>query len=440
MENKLYDIELEKIVLGAIILEDETREKIAYSLDYKVFYEPMHVEICKSIISLMTDNKPVEILTLTLDLKAKDKFTGTLNPFYISRLTSRIASTANNEFHYRLLQQLAMKRELSNICRSTERTIYSYNSDIFDVIDDFEKNVTAITDGIIQHNFQSSEDLHFQMIERNKKIIQNRINGIASGVASGFDGVDQVTGGWQKSDLVILAARPSMGKTAFALTIARNAAVDSKKPVAVFSLEMSSVQCYARLQAGESDIDVERILKRGLDPFEQSMIYERCNSLLKAPIYIDDTAGLTVFQLRNKARRLKREKKIELIVIDYLQLMSSGERTHNREAEISYISRSLKKLAKELDIPIIALSQLSRDVEKRPDKVPQLSDLRESGAIEQDADIVMFIYRPEYYKIMTDEAGNSTEGKAMIIIAKHRSGSLGDPVLNFQGRITKFSN
>ena len=264
-----------------------------------------------------------------------------------------------------------------------------------------------------------------------------------SGIPSGFAALDRFTAGWQKSDLVILAARPGMGKTAFVLSLARNAAVGFKKPVAVFSLEMSSIQLVMRLISGEAELAGDKLKKGNLEQHEWHQLDSKIRELTEAPLYIDDTPALSIFELRAKARRLKANHDIQMIVIDYLQLMTAGgdNRGGNREQEISQISRSLKGIAKELEIPVIALSQLSRNVEQRgTSKVPQLSDLRESGAIEQDADMVLFIYRPEYYNITEDEAGQSTAGKAEIHIAKHRNGALGMAPLRYIGHLAKFTD
>jgi replicative DNA helicase len=307
---------------------------------------------------------------------------------------------------------------------------------VFDLIDQYEKSVSGLTSGVVSDKVSSSSDIQKEMLERNAKILTRK--GI-SGVATGFTLLDTITGGWQEPDLIILAARPAMGKSSLAAQLATYPAIQGI-PAAIFTLEMSSHQFYARMQAQESGIDVEKILRTGLNEHEMAQLTNSCQRLTNAPLYIDDSAGISIFELRNKARKLCREKGVKLIIIDYLQLMTNKSKGGNREQEISEISRGLKSLAKELKIPIIALSQLSRQVETRADKRPMLSDLRESGAIEQDADIVSFLYRPEYYGIMQDEQGNSTAGKSLLIIAKHRNGSLADIPLNFEHAKTKFSD
>jgi replicative DNA helicase len=435
---KLYDIELEKICLGGVIIDGRMYAEIAHIFNPTLFYDPNHAEVAFVIQSLKNANKPVDIVTLVAELNRTGKMHGEITPFYITELTTRIASATNLEYHLRILQQMSMQREL---VVQAEKTIQEVNEggDVFELIESSEKRLSAITSNIVNLNFQDSASLWERMKVRNTRI--RSMKGI-SGVPSGIFAIDKVMGGWQPSDLIILAARPGMGKTALALEFAKSPAMRQQIPTVFFSLEMSAEQVYARMQSQESDISIENILKKGLDDFEQRELSERAERLRTAPIYIDDSGGMTVFELKNKARKLVRDKKVKLIVIDYLQLMFSDKKgNQSREQEVSYISRSLKELAKELNVPVIALSQLSRSVETRGGgKVPMLSDLRDSGSIEQDADIVTFLYRPEYYGINSDEIGNSTAGKAVFIIAKHRNGSLEDLPLNFQGRITKFSD
>jgi replicative DNA helicase len=430
--------DLEEVVIGACLLEKEAINKVISFLTPNCFYKEQNKIIFESIIELFNNNNPVDLLTVVSLLKKKSKLDYCGGAYYVAQLTNRVASTSNVEYHARIIAQKHMQRELITISNETISKAYDDANDVFDVIDCYEQSITKITSGFISNSAKDSEKIYLEMIERNTRI---KKSGGKSGVATDFWSLDEMTGGWQESDLIILAARPGMGKTALSLAFLSRPAISRSIPTAIFSLEMSAQQLYARLQACESDISIENILRKGLDDYELSLLNDRCLPLRNAPIYIDDTASLTVFELRNKARKLYREKGIKLIIVDYLQLMRSGDKAHiNRDAEIGYISRSLKALAKELNIPVIALSQLSREVEKTASKVPQLSHLRESGSIEQDADMVMFIYRPEYYGITEDENGNSTQGKAVILIEKHRNGATGNVTLNFEGRITKFSN
>ena len=361
--------------------------------------------------------------------------------YYITQLTSRIASAANIEYHARIILQKFIQRELIRISGETIRDAYEDSMDVLLLLDKAEKNLFEIAEGNIRRNY---EDMQFLISKAIKEIesASNQDSGI-TGIPSGFTELDRVTAGWQKSDLIIIAARPGMGKTAFVLSLARNAAVSFQKPVAFFSLEMSSVQLVNRLIAGETEITSEKIRKGQLVNHEWEQLNAKIKPLTEAPLYIDDTPSLSIFELRAKCRRLVAEKKVSMIIIDYLQLMVAGNdsKSGNREQEISMISRSLKAIAKELEVPIIALSQLSRAVETRgTTKRPQLSDLRESGAIEQDADMVMFIYRPEYYQLTEDENGQSTQGLAEISVAKNRNGPLKNINLKFIGHLTKFTD
>jgi replicative DNA helicase len=330
-----------------------------------------------------------------------------------------------------------MFRDVINIASSTLTEAYNPQSNISDLIDKYEKNLTEITTNLTGNNLISSRDIYVNMIERNRLILEN---GGKLGVTSGFKEIDKITSGWQEPDLIILAARPGMGKSSLAAQLVTNPSITQGKSVALFTMEMSTSQFYARMQSQQSGIPVEKILRTGLNEYEMNQLTNNCYSLINAPIFIDDTAGISIFDLKNKCRKLKREKNLGLIVVDYLQLITVPDHKGNREQEIGIISRTLKNIAKELNVPVIALSQLSRAVEARQDKRPMLSDLRESGSIEMDADIVSFLYRPEYYGIMQDEKGNSTSGVAMFIIAKHRNGPLADIMLNFEHEKTKFTD
>jgi len=434
-------VDLEEAVLGAIMLEKEALTTVIDILGPKSFYKESHQKIYQAIINLFNASEPVDILTVTNELKRTSDLEIIGGPFYITSLTNRVASAANVEFHARIISEKYIQRELIRVSTETINRSYEDSADVFDLLDNTTKNIFEIVDSNVRKQYDKMSTLIVEAMKQIEAASQNS-DGV-TGVPSGFTALDRVTGGWQKSDLNIIAARPGMGKTAFVVTIARNAAVDFKRPVAIFSLEMGALQLVNRLLASEAELDQSKLRKGQLEQYEFVQLNERIKKLATAPIYIDDTPALSIFELRAKARRLKEQNNIELIIIDYLQLMSAGnEGKGNREQEISLISRSLKALAKELNIPILALSQLSREVEKRNtgSKRPMLSDLRESGAIEQDADMVMFIYRPEYYGLTEDEKGNSTKGRAEIIIAKHRNGSLEDIALRFIGQFAKFAD
>jgi replicative DNA helicase len=433
-------VELEEAVLGALMLEKDALTNVIDILQPQSFYKDAHVRIFSAIQQLFTRSEPVDILTVTQELKKNGELDLIGGAYYITQLTNRVASAANAEFHARIIAQKFIQRELIRISTKTITDAYEDSSDVFDLLDTAEKNLFSIVEGNIKKNYDKMSTLIKKAIEQ-IEISKNKKDGL-SGIPSGLTALDRLTSGWQKSDLVIIAARPAMGKTALVLTMARNAAVDFGKPVAVFSLEMSSLQLVTRLISSESELPSEKLKKGNLEDYEFQQLNDKIKKLAEAPLFIDDTPGLSVFELRAKARRLKEQHGIEMIVVDYLQLMTAGgEGRGNREQEIATISRSLKGLAKELEVPVIALSQLSRAVETRGgDKRPQLSDLRESGAIEQDADLVMFIHRPEYYNITEDETGMSTAGVAELIVAKHRNGPINSAKTRYIGQYTKFAD
>lgn len=434
-------VELEEAVIGAMLLEKEALSTVIDILSPESFYKEQNGKVYTAIVSLFNRSEPVDILTVTQELKRNGELEFVGGSYYVSSLTNRIASSANIEFHARIVAQKYLQRELIRIGTETIKTAYEDSTDVFELLDHTTKNIFEILDSNVRKQHDKMSTLIARAIEE-IEIAANTTDGLL-GVPSGFTALDRITGGWQKSDLVILAARPGMGKTAFVVSMAKNAAVDFNKPVAIFSLEMSSIQLVKRLISSETEITQDKILKGNLDNHEFVQLNERIKKLSSAPLFIDDTPALSIFELRAKARRLKENQKVELIIIDYLQLMSGGpDGKGNREQEISAISRGLKSLSKELEIPIIALSQLSRQVENRPggSKRPQLSDLRESGAIEQDADMVMFIYRPEYYGLEVDENNEPTRGKAEVIIAKNRHGALETVKLRFIGQYAKFAD
>ena len=433
-------VDMEEAVLGALMLEKEAVNAAIDILQPKSFYKEAHQKIFSAIQELFQRSEPVDILTVTNELKQKGELDIIGGPYYITQLTNRVASAANIEFHARIISQKYIQRELIRISSEIITDAYDETTDVFSLLDKAETSLFSVAEGNIRKNYETMSDLIRESIKQIEEA-KNQESGVI-GVASGFTALDRVTSGWQPSDLVIIAARPAMGKTSYVLTLARNAAVDFNIPVAFFSLEMSSVQLVTRLVSAESEISSEKLRSGNLRADEIQQIHTKIDGLAEAPIFIDDTAGLSIFELRAKARRLKSQHDIQLLIIDYLQLMTGGgDNKGNREQEISMISRSLKSIAKELNIPVLALSQLSRAVETRGgDKRPQLSDLRESGSIEQDADMVQFIHRAEYYGLTEDEAGNSTTGMATIIIAKHRNGSVGDVKLKFVNHLAKFQD
>jgi replicative DNA helicase len=433
-------VELEEAVLGALMLEKDALTNVIDILKPQSFYKEAHERIFSAIERLFTRSEPVDILTVTQELKKTGELDIVGGAYYITQLTNRVASAANAEFHARIISQKYIQRELIRTSSETIRDAYEESSDVFDLLDRAEKGLFSIVEGNIRKNYDKMHTLIKKAIEQ-IEVAKNRKDGL-SGVPSGLTALDRLTSGWQNSDLVIIAARPAMGKTALVLSMARNAAVEFDKPVAIFSLEMSSLQLVTRLISSESELPGEKLKKGTLEDYEFQQLNDKIKKLAEAPLFIDDTPGLSVFELRAKARRLKEQHGIQLIIVDYLQLMTAGgEGKGNREQEISTISRSLKGLAKELNVPVIALSQLSRAVETRGgDKKPQLSDLRESGAIEQDADMVMFIHRPEYYGLTEDESGMPTAGVAELIIAKHRNGPVDSVKTRYIGQYTKFAD
>ena len=432
-------VDLEEAVLGAIMLEKDALAAVIDILQPAVFYKEQHQVIFKAIQALFGKSEPVDILTVTNELKSSGNLEIAGGAYYITQLSNRVASAANVEYHSRIIIQKYLQRELIHISSEIIRDAFEDTTDVFELLDHAEQSLFEISENNLRRNVIDMQNLVMDAIRDVEAAMKQEDH--LRGVPSGFTDIDRVTGGWQRSDLIILASRPSMGKTAFALSLARNMAVDFRKPVAIFSLEMSSLQLVLRLISSESGLPAEKLRSGKLEAYEWEQLNSKIGKLVDAPLYIDDTPALTIFELRAKCRRLKAQYDIDMVFVDYLQLMSGpGDNKGNREQEISNISRSLKSLAKELNIPVLALSQLSRAVETRGgSKKPILSDLRESGAIEQDADIVMFIYRPEYYKIDVDEDGNSTQGIAEIIVAKHRNGALADIKLKFQNKFARFS-
>lgn len=435
-------IDLEQAVLGAMMIDNMALNNVIDILRTKdAFYDPKHQVIFEAIHELSNSTSPVDLLTVTEQLRKLGSLEIAGGAYYISTLTNKVASAAHVEHHSRIIIEKYIQREVIGISNDILKDAFDETKDVFNVL---SKAETLLFD-IAQKNMKKSYDtMAVAMKGAMEEIVKARENksGI-SGVPTGFKDLDRITSGWQRSDMIVIAARPGMGKTAFVLSMARNIAVDYKMAVALFSLEMSSVQLVKRLISSEAEIDAQKLRKGNIEDHEFQQINTKIGALARANIFIDDTPGISIFELRAKCRRLKQKNNIEIVIIDYLQLMTGGtnKTIGNREQEISHISRSLKEIAKELNIPVIVLSQLNRSVEQRGgDKKPVLSDLRESGAIEQDADIVSFIYRPEYYGLLEDANGNSTQGEGQIIIAKHRNGVTDTVRLKFIGKYAKFDN
>ncbi|BAO74476.1 replicative DNA helicase [Winogradskyella sp. PG-2] len=435
-------IDLEEVVLGAMMIDKKGVDEVIDILSAEAFYKEAHKHIFEAIFKLFENSEPVDLLTVSSQLKKDEKLDLIGGDFYLISLTQRVSSSAHIEFHARIILQKYIQRSLIKISSEIIEEAYDETKDVFDLLDNAEAKLYEVTQGNVKKSTETAQSL---VIQAKKKIEEISNKEGMSGIPSGFDKLDKLTSGWQPSDLIIVAARPGMGKTAFTLTMARNVAVNSNIPVAFFSLEMSSVQLITRLISSETGLSSEKLRTGKLEKHEWEQLNVKVKTLEKAPLFIDDTPSLSIFDLRAKARRLASQYGIKMIMIDYLQLMTAGgsQKGGNREQEISTISRNLKALAKELSIPVIALSQLSRAVETRGgSKRPLLSDLRESGAIEQDADIVSFIYRPEYYKIdeWDDEERSPTEGQGEFIVAKHRNGGLENIRLKFIGHLGKFDN
>lgn len=434
-------IELEELVLGALMVQKDALSLVDEILKPEHFYKDAHKEIYTAIVNLNSKQEPIDIFTVVEQLRKNGKLEEIGGPYYITTLTDKVGSAAHIEFHAKIIVQKHIARELIRVASTIETKVFSEENDIDELMQEAEGMLFEISQQNIKKDVVQINPVIEEARERISKAAENKSG--MSGVTSGFHALDKVTSGWQKSDLIIIAARPAMGKTAFVLSMAKNIAVDRRIPVGVFSLEMSNVQLVNRLIVNVCSIPGEKIKSGQLEQDEWKQLDTKIRDLYDAPLYLDDTAALSITQFQSKARRLVKNHGVQLIIIDYLQLMNaSGLKFQSREQEISMISRSLKGLAKELDIPIIALSQLNRNLEGRSGndaKVPQLSDLRESGAIEQDADIVCFIHRPEYYKIYEVE-NKDMRGVAQIIIAKHRNGATGTVNLKFKNDYARFMN
>ena len=436
------DKDLEEAVLGALMLEKDAYSEVCDLLKPETFYDPANQKIYAAIQKLGMNQRPIDMLTVTQQLRADGTLDDVGGPLHVSELTANVVSAANITYHARIIAQKYLARRLISFCFDIEEKAFDESNDVDDVLQQAEGQLFEISQNNMKRDFTQIDNVINNAIEQ-MEAAAKRESGL-SGLATGFHELDKLTSGWQNSDLIIIAARPAMGKTAFVLSMAKNMAVDMNTPTAIFSLEMSNLQLVNRLILNVCELDGSKIKSGQLAQMEWEQLLSRVRQLYGAPLYIDDTPSLSIFELRTKARRLVREHNVKIIIIDYLQLMNAtGMKFGSREQEVSMISRNLKQLAKELNIPIIALSQLSRKVEDRNDgnKRPQLSDLRESGAIEQDADIVCFIHRPEYYtKSSEDASGRSIKGLAEFMVAKHRSGSVADIDLRFVARYARFQN
>ncbi len=435
-------VPLEEAVLGALMLDRDALPMVMDILRPDSFYLESHQLIYRAIIRLFERSNPVDLLTVTEEMRKAGDLDKVNGGYYLVELTHRVASAANIEYHARIIAQKHIQRELISVSTRTIRDAYEDTTDVFNLLDEAEKGLFGITQNNLSRSYESMGSLSSRVLKQIEELA-GKTDGL-TGVPSGFTDLDRLTSGWQPSDLVIVAARPGMGKTAMVLAIMLNAAKDFGKGVAMFSLEMASTQLVQRLISMEAEIPGSKMRNGKLEDYEWQQLQTTVERLNSVPIFIDDTPAINIFELRAKCRRLKMQHDIQLIIIDYLQLMtgaSENNRNANREQEIAGISRALKSLAKELNVPVIALSQLSRAVEVRGgSKRPQLSDLRESGSIEQDADIVAFIYRPEYYQILEDENGQSLKGIAEFIVAKHRHGALDTVRLKFTDTFAKFGN
>lgn len=433
--------EIEKIVLGTILIENGIIDRIIKDFSTNLFYDSKNKIIAKTVIEIYKNNTGLDMMTLVKYLKQKENLEKAGGVKYISQLTHGVHSSANLDYHVRILQEEALRRNVINIGSNSIKKAFDPTADIFDVYNETQYDLDNALKNVVNYEIKNVGQIHSDIISQSIEILKS---GKKSGVPTGLNMLDNVTNGWQSSDLIILAGRPGMGKTSAVVSMSINPAVYQKTPIAIFSLEMSSDQLVSRMQSYFSEINVSKIVKKQLSEDEIVQIERKTQKLKDAPIYIDDTPNISLLELKGKVRKLKKENDIQLVIIDYLQLMRSGMKTQSREQEISEISRGLKALAKELNLPVIALSQLSRSVEQRGgDKKPLLSDLRESGAIEQDADMVIFCFRPEYYGLDNYEVGSEyfdAKGLFMLIIAKHRNGELGEIPLRFIAEQTKITN
>lgn len=438
-------VDVETVVLGALMIDNDAFTIVSELLHPETFYDPRHQKIYSAILSLNLAERPVDMMTVCEQLRKDGTYDQVGGSAYIVELTNTVASSANIEYHAHILVQKYVARQLISFASGVTTRALDEGEDVDELMQDTEMALFELSQKNLKQDYVQIDPI----VKQARLIIEKAASNTTgiTGLSTGYTEMDKVTSGWQESDLIIIAGRPAMGKTSFALSLAKNIAIDNREPVAFFSLEMTNVQLVNRLISNVCSVPGSKIMNGQLSQDEWSRFDNNIGKMQGAPLFIDDTPGLSVFELRTKARRLVKEQHVKLIMIDYLQLMNAtGMKTNSRQEEVSTISRSLKGLAKELNIPIIALSQLSRAVEQRQgpsgshSNRPQLSDLRESGAIEQDADMVLFVHRPEYYGLTEDTEGNSLKGMAQIIIAKHRKGATKDVTLSFKGEYTRFAN
>ena len=429
------NIEAEQAVLGAMLIKKEAIAEVSQLLKPADFYREAHRIVYETMLELFNKNEAVDLITVTEQLRKNDLLEKAGGIAFVTSLANAVPTAANVEYHARIVEEKAQLRNLINSATEIAGMAYEASDDITDVMDKSEKMILEVAARQNSGSFVPIKEILMDTFSKIEKLYETK--GGITGLPSGFKDLDKLTSGLQPSDLILVAARPSMGKTAFTLNIAQHVAVHENKSVAFFSLEMSKEQLVQRMLCSEGGIDSQRLRVGELEENDWEKLINAADRLSRAPIYIDETAGITVMELRSKARRLKAEHELQLIVIDYLQLMQgrSSKNSDNRQQEISEISRSLKALARELNVPVIALSQLSRSVESRQVKKPMLSDLRESGSLEQDADIVMFLYREDYYDPETEHK-NITD----VIIAKHRNGPVDTVQLFFHKQFTKFAD
>jgi len=433
-------IDVEQAVLAAMMLDKEAISSAIEAIDETYFYKDSHRKIYMAIVDLFDRHEAVDMLTITEDLKKKGNLDDVGGPYYISEIVNSVPSSANITFHLNIVRQKSLSRKLITVCNEIVSGAYEQEKEVDVLLDQAEQSIFQISEARIKKGFESVNPILHSTFERIDELYHSSGTGV-TGISSGFKKLDEMTAGFQRADFIVLAGRPSMGKTAFALNLMRNAAIDLNMPVGFFSLEMSAEALVLRLLCTESRVNQMGVRTGKLSADDMKRLSKYVGVLDQAPIYIDDTPGLNVLQLRSKARRLVADKDVKMFIVDYMQLME-GTSEESRQQEITKISRALKGLAKELDVPVVALSQLSRAVETRDkSRKPQLSDLRESGAIEQDADVVFFVYRPEYYEIQTfEDTGESTHNKSEIIIGKQRNGPVGTVRLTFLKEYGKFAD
>ncbi len=433
-------VDVERYVLGALLLDQDACAIALESIDETDLYRDSHRQIFRAMFGLYQKNEPIDLITLTEELQRNNALESIGGAAYLAELASLVPSSANIEYHLQIVKEKAVLRKLIRACTDILSEAYDSQAEVESVLSKAQQDIFDLLKNQRDRSYRDIGNVLNETFTELERLHHLGHSGII-GVPSGYAQLDAMTSGFQKSDLIILAGRPSMGKTAFGLNIARNAAVEHGIGVGIFSLEMSDMQLVQRLLCCESMVDSQRLRTGHLRENEWPKLSRCAGRLAEAPIYIDDTAGLDIVKLSARARRMALERKLGLLIVDYMQLMDAPKGFDNRQQEISHISRSLKMLAKQLNVPIIALSQLSRAVENRPDKRPMLSDLRESGAIEQDADLVMFVYREEFYlKDHEDPKFKEVENMAEIIVGKHRNGPVGTVKLTFLKQYGKFSD